>query len=112
MTKVSTNAGKNPYSRTDFISPVVIQKGNTGIRIDPTVIPKFKVEVDTEFKDKKGKIISFKDLVTYEKEQYEVGYDGKEFRWIITHLNNPKKAFILSKVHKSLILFKKYNKML
>lgn len=110
MTRVSSNAGKHPYLRPDFVPPVEINYEKTGIKFDPNIIPKFHIEIDSEYKDKKGKKLYFKDIVTFEKEQYTVGYDGQVFCWIISTVKNPKKTLKLKDYHKSVILFEKYNK--
>lgn len=108
MTKVSTNAGKHPYRRSDYVPPVVIEKKMNGIPFSSIV--KFKAIVPTDYKDKKGKMLFFKDVIKYEKEEYEIGYNGKEFYWEITGINNPKNTYRLSDVNKSVFLVKKYNK--
>lgn len=112
MTKVSTNAGKHPYLRSDFIPPVEIHYKGTGIEFDPKILPKFKSIIDTEYKDKKGRKLFFKDIVVYitEKEEYEIGYDGRVFCWILINQKNPKRTLKLKEFHNSILLFEKYNK--
>lgn len=111
MGKASTNAGKDYYLRPDYqylfdnINPE-----KNGIPLS-TKNPIFmETIVKTEYKDKKGKDLYFKDEVELEENgtnsgKFIVDYDGKQFKWVI---KNDKKTIILKDVTKMLILSKKY----
>ena len=112
MTKVSTNAGKNPYSRSDFnYYPIYNPDRKAGLKLDMNIKPKFKTVVSTEYKDKKGMVIHFNDVVTYKKNDYRVKYNSKEFFWIIEDLTENKNTLKLSEIVDFLLIKTKYNKI-
>jgi hypothetical protein len=112
MTKVSSNAGKHPYLRTDLGDLFKhIRNKDKGIKIDFNVLPVFKNIVDTEYKDKNRKRINYKDVVNYKNEEYLVTYNSKEFYWIIENLHDKEKVVKLSEIAGSVVIKKKYNKI-
>jgi hypothetical protein len=114
MTKVSSNAGKHPYQRTDGDYAHQfdhIRNHERGIEFNHTIKPKFNSKVETEFKDKEGKRILFKDLLIFKKEEYVVGYNSKEFFWNIENTTDPKKMHKLSEIAHLTILQKRGNKI-
>jgi len=112
MTRVSSNAGKHPYLRTDLGDLFEhIRKKEKGIKIDFNIQPLFKNAVDTEYKDKNKKVIGYKDVVSYKNEEYLVTYNSKEFYWIIENLHDQKKVLKLREIADSVVIKKKYNKI-
>jgi len=112
MTRVSSNAGKHPYLRTDLGDLFEhIRNKEKGTRIDFNIQPQFKNIVATEYKDKRGKGIDYKDIVTHKNEDYLVTYNSKEFYWIIENLHDNKKVLKLREIADSVVIKKKYNKI-
>lgn len=104
MTKVSTNAGKHPYLRTGdeydhLFDHLWIKTG--GIKMNHAIQPKFKTVIDTGKKDKRGKKLFFKDVVLYEKKEYQIDYNAKDFYWILRLNSDPTKTHPLNSVCKS-----------
>jgi len=81
-----------------------------GIKMNHNMIPRAPEKIQTEYVDKKGKKIFFRDIIIYVKEEYEIDYNAKEFYWMAKNLNDPGKTFKLSKIASSTILHKKRNK--
>jgi hypothetical protein len=109
MTKVSTNAGKHPYRRSDFVSPYKQNYDKPGLPLVPTKA-KFKTVIDTEYKDKKGKKIFFRDVIIYNKGEYKIDYDAKQFYWVACSLKKPEKALKLSQIAGQSIISINHNK--
>jgi len=110
MRRVSSNAGKDPYRRSDFISPFNPTIKKKGIPFNFNIKPNFTVKIDTEYCDNVGNKLYFKDIIIFENEEYEIGYDGKEFNWIIFLVKNNEKKLKLKLINQSISLHKKYNK--
>lgn len=105
MAKASTNAGLHPYLRSDTQHLFDhIPKASGGIRLKSTPIKAMDTVVKTEYKDKNGKDLYFKDEVQVEDEKFEIDYDSKQFRWV---LKNEKKVIMLKKVCKKTVLVRK-----
>lgn len=103
MGKTSTNAGIHPYLKPDFVSPVKISESQ-GIPL-PKETPKFMdAVINTEYKDSQKKDLYFKDEVEYEGQPFEIGYDPRNFRWVI---KSEKRTYALKEVSKKVILTKK-----
>jgi hypothetical protein len=110
MSKVSSNAGKHPYLRPENASlfdDLISEK--EGLPFLPDDKVKFVHQVETEFVDKKKKTLFFRDVVTYNQEEYEVNYDSKNFCWIIRSLNDPKKVEKLREKADLTIFKKRHN---
>lgn len=105
MARISTNAGKHPYMRSDsghlFGN---LEPEKAGIPFNADIKIRFVNVVDTEYRDERDKIIYFKNIVKYNGETYQVDYDGQNFWWIIRSEENPTKTHKLSAVAKSLTL--------
>lgn len=110
MPKVSSNAGKHPYLRPEnasfFVSNNIEKKG---LPFKENLIVKFKVNIETDYCDKKKNVLSYLDIVTFKNEDYKITYDSKEYRWIMENLNDSKKVEILQEKAHLAILKKKYN---
>lgn len=105
MPKASSNAGVHPYLRSD--QPNLfdhVPKPSGGIRLSTITIKPMESVVKTEYKDKNGKDLYFKDEVEVEDKRYVIDYDFKQFKWV---LKNEKKVIILKEVHKKTLLVKK-----
>lgn len=107
MSKVSSNAGKHPYLRTDeeeyrnLFSHLKFDHG--GIPISGIKEPIFKVEAETEYVDKNGQPICFRNILGFQKREYIV--DFRDQKWIMIDINDPKKVEILKeKAHLSVFL--------
>lgn len=110
MTKVSSNAGKHFYLRSDHEYIFAhIKEHKPGIELIK-VIPKFKTVIDTGYVDKKKAKLFFKDIIIYNKEEYHIDYNAKEFYWIACSFENPEKNLKLSKIAKKCLLKISYNK--
>jgi hypothetical protein len=108
MSKVSSNAGKHPYLRPENASLFDnLFPEKEGLPFAKGV--KFIVNVQTEYVDKKKNVLSYLDIVTYQKGDYEIGYDCKEFRWIMKNLTSPKRVEILKEKAHLTVLKKKHN---
>lgn len=110
MSKVSTNAGKHPYLRPENASLFDnLFPEKEGLPFTKDMKVKFMIQVETEYKDKKKTMLSYRDIVTYQKEDYEIDYDSREYRWIMKNLADPKKVEILREKAHLAVLKKKYN---
>lgn len=91
MSKVSSNAGKHPYLRSDcenLFNHLIIEK--KGKLISSNLNPFFNVEIKTEFYDNKMQIISYRDIIQYKKEKYQINYDSQNFSWIAINVDSNK----------------------
>jgi hypothetical protein len=110
MTKVSTNAGKHPYLRTDLGDLFEhMHKNNNTISLK-NINPKFHVEIDTEYSDKNKKQLFYGDIVVLENNRYKVDYDTRELSWVFVNQKNPKLLKKLNKFSKLAELKVMYNK--
>lgn len=108
MTRVSTNAGKHPYLRSDLGDLFEhIRNYEKGIPIDFTVVPKFNVVAETEYYDKKNIKIFYNDVVTYKMEKYKITYDSREHFWIMENIVDSGKRLKLRDFADSVLLIKK-----
>lgn len=98
MTKVSSNAGKHPYLRSDNVSLFHdIKQQKKGLRFDPDNQPKARSRVSTEYFDQNNLEIFGGDTVIYKNEEYRIDYSSREFSWIMEKVNDPKRYEILRK---------------
>lgn len=109
MKNVSSNAGKHPYRRSDFVSPYTVTYDKPGIKLIP-ITAKFKTIIETDYQDKKGKRIYFKDVIIYDEQEYIIDYNAKEFFWIAVSLKNESKTLKLSKIARKSTIKISYNK--
>lgn len=107
MSKVSTNAGKHPYLRTDeeeyrnLFSHLKTESG--GIPILKIKTPLFKVEAETEFFDKNNQSIWFGDSLKFQNDEYVVKFQNR--KWIMVNIKDSKKVEILKeKAHLTVLL--------
>lgn len=111
MPKVSSNAGKHPYLRTNereyenLFSHLKTESG--GIPISEISNPSFKVDVETEYVDKNNQSIRFRDTLIFQKREYVV--DFRDEKWVMIDASNPKKMEILGKKAHLTVLSKRYN---
>jgi hypothetical protein len=111
MSKVSSNAGKHPYLRTDeeeyrnLFSHLKFDYG--GVHISKIKKPFFNVTAETEYIDKDGQQISFKDILKFRKREYVV--DFRDQKWIMIDIKDPKKVEILKEKALQTVLIKKHN---
>lgn len=109
MTKVSSNAGKHPYLRPENSHLFVHIEKSNGKKLLPQEQVKFNnISAETEFVDKKKKRLSYRDIVTLDKEDYEIGYNSREFYWNMVNLKDPKKTLRLSENAHLVVLKTKY----
>lgn len=105
MGKASSNAGKDYYLRPDyqhlFKDIKSTLKGIPFTTETPTFVD---TVVNTEYKDKNGKDLFFRDEVALEDEKFIIDYDGKQFKWVI---KNENKVIMLKEVSKKIILTRK-----
>lgn len=98
MSKASSNAGKHNYLRSDredLFSHIKFSEG--GIPLN-SFKPIYKLQkINSEYVDKFGKQLFYRDIVSYKDEDYRIDYNSKEFYWILVNLNDSKKAQILKK---------------
>ena len=111
MSKVSSNAGKHPYLRTDedeyknLFSHLKFDHG--GVLISVIKKPFFKIEVDTEYFDRDGEIIRYGDTLKFQKEEYIV--DFREEWWVLVNIKDSKNVEILGEKANQSVLTKRYN---
>lgn len=111
MSKVSSNAGKHPYLRTDeeeyknLFSHLKFDHG--GIPISEIKKPFFKIEVDTEYVDQENQIIRFGDTLKFQKREYIVDFTDQ--KWIMIDIKDFKKVEILREKAHLTVLSKRYN---
>jgi len=111
MSKVSSNAGKHPYLRTDeeeyrnLFSHLKFDHG--GIPISEIKKPFFNVTAETEYLDKNGQQICFRDTIEFKKREYVVYF--RDLKWIMIDTKDSKKVEILSEIANQTVLIKKYN---
>jgi len=111
MNKVSSNAGKHPYLRPEndhLFDHIRIKEG--GIPMNSTVKPVFVNAVQTEYTDKNGKKLFYRDVVMYKGEEYRIDYDSKEFCWVLENLSDPKNRLKLMIIADFVEVKKKSNK--
>jgi hypothetical protein len=112
MSKVSSNAGKHPYLRTDedeyrnlFNDPKFECSG--GKRISEIKEPFFKVEIDTEYVDKNKKNIHFNDTVKFQNREYRIDYWNE--KWVMVNMEDHEDIDFLSETAHLTVLSKLYN---
>jgi len=105
MGKASSNAGKDYYRRPDYQHLFKeIKEKVKGIPFT-TETPTFvDTVVNTEYKDKNGKDLFFRDEVQLQDEKFIIDYDGKQFKWVV---KNESKVIMLKEVSKKIVLTKK-----
>lgn len=108
MTKVSTNAGKHPYLRVEngHLFANIGSADGKPLAVQKKV--KFNVVCDTNLTDKNKKKLFYRDIVIFDKEEYEIGYDSREFQWNMVNINDSKKVLNLAKNANLITLKKKY----
>lgn len=110
MGKVSTNAGKAFYLRSDHQHLFKNKKRSDDFKkllpINEITSVSFKTVVDTGYCDSALQILYFGDEVNYNQNKYIIDYDGKGFDWIIRSIDG--KRHKLSEVCTKLIIIKKY----
>jgi hypothetical protein len=99
MTRVSTNAGKHSYLRSDKRDIFKRKKAENYIPIDFSIKPSFDCKFETDYSDKNGKTIFYKDVVTYKNEEYEVSYDSRNFHWSVVS-KKTQETLKLKEIHK------------
>lgn len=111
MTKVSSNAGKHPYLRTDeeeyrnLFSH--LKFGHGGVPISEIKNPFFKVKIETEYVDKNNEIIHFKDTVKFQNREYRIDYWNQ--KWVMVNTEDIEDIDFLAETAHLTVLSKRYN---
>lgn len=98
MSKASSNAGKHNYLRSDredLFKHIKFTEGGISLKGFNPIYKEQKIA--TEYVDKFGKKLHYRDVISYKDEDYRIDYNSKEFYWILVNLTDPKNTQILKK---------------